>query len=97
MSERVNEASKSEATFNWLCLALEIALQVSLPGYLVSSETSVKHNSPIYWVTKKKKKKKKKLIKSEKIFWSKTFGPLPSYSQGGEGYPAGEAVIRCCQ
>ena len=31
------------------------------------------------------KKKKKKLIKSEKIFWSKTFGPLPSYSQGGGG------------
>merc|ERR1711895_230725 len=84
MSRNINEASKVEATVNWLCLAFEIALQVSLLGSLVSSETSVKHNSPMNWVISKKK------IRLVKIFGAKNFGPPPSYSGGGgEGCLAG--------
>merc|ERR1711895_38107 len=80
MSWNINEASKVEAIVNCSCLAFEITLQVSLLGPLVSSETSVKHNSPMNWVIFKKKKNP-----DVKIFWLKTCGPLPSYSRGGGG------------
>merc|ERR1711895_192001 len=74
-------SGQMEPQTNRFCLAIATAPQVSLRGICRSwARLSVKH-----WPIQLGLRLKKKKNRLEKIFGSKTFGPLPGCSRGGGG------------